>query len=81
VKAGTRIVLTATGHTAGYLTKGKDKLELDLIRGESIGDILDRLQVPRALFMFALVRDEKVGLDYKPEPGDEVMLVSPVMGG
>ncbi len=76
-----KIILSATGHTAEYLTKGKQKLEIELQNGESIADILERLDVARELFMFAIVEDQKVGLDYKPEPGDQIMLVSPVMGG
>jgi selenophosphate synthetase-related protein len=80
VKPG-KITLSAIGHTAEYLHKGQEKLEIDLIAGETIADILGRLNVAKELFMFALVKDERVELSYSPQPGDEIVLVSPIMGG
>ncbi|HHW19170.1 MAG TPA: MoaD/ThiS family protein [Firmicutes bacterium] len=76
-----KVTLSAMGHSAQYFPGGSGKVEVYVTPSRTLEGILEDLGVAKDLFMFALVEDKKVGFDYVPRDGDEVVLVSPVMGG
>lgn len=48
---------------------------------ESIEHLLKRLGIEKDLFMYALVNEVKADLTHCLQDGDNVVLVSPLMGG
>jgi len=75
------ITLSAIGHSAQYFPSGADKMKIEVNESDTLLDILEKIGVSKELFMFALVNGDKVDLTYCPEEGDEIVLVSPIMGG
>jgi len=75
-----RVSFSCLGSSAQFLP-GSGKWDAEAAPGESVADVLKRLGIPLELFMFAVVRGEKVDLSYPVQSGDEVLLVSPPAGG
>lgn len=76
-----RAVLRISGHARTFFPGERDYIEVEFQANETLADILVKLGVSPDLFMFGVVRDEKVDLDYIPRDGDEIALLSAVMGG
>lgn len=76
-----KLVLTSVGHATQYLPFREGKIQVEFQQGETLEDILNRLSIPQDLFMFFLVGDMKTDLSYAPKDGDQITLVSPIMGG
>lgn len=76
-----KITISCVGGSARYFPGAGEKIDVEVMASESIEDVLGRLDVSKDLFMFALVNGQKVDLAHRLRAGDDVVLVSPLMGG
>lgn len=63
-----------------HLGLGESDL-LELPPHSSVGDLLDRIGVPRSEAKSCFVSGRKQELDYRLQEGDEVALFPPIAGG
>jgi sulfur carrier protein ThiS len=76
-----KITVSCIGGSAQYIPGGGQKVAVTAEAGDTVESVLARLGVSADLFMFALANGEKVDLRYAVREGDDVVLVSPLMGG
>ncbi|HHX29125.1 MAG: hypothetical protein ACOX5Q_02775 [Bacillota bacterium] len=76
-----RITVTCMGHSGCYFPGGGETQVFECVPGETIEMFLERLGVNTDLFMYAVVGGEKRELSHVLRDGDDVLLVSPLMGG
>lgn len=75
------VTVSCMGHSGAYFPGGGGRQELSFTLGENIEALLGRLGVSTDLFMYAIVNGERRDLLYRLEERDDVVLVSPIMGG
>ncbi len=74
-----RVKLNVYAGLRAYLG-GRASIEVELRPGETLGEVLDRLGVPRAQTRILFVNNRHATLDQPLEPGDHVG-VFPAIGG
>lgn len=62
-----------------YAEENQFKVEIEA--GISVEDLLQKLNIPRMVYMMILVNQLRVNLNHPLSPGDEVHIFQPVGGG
>lgn len=76
------ITVVCFGGLKERLSAGADgRVEVDVDAHASVGDVVDALDIPRALASMVLIDGEQAGLDDGLSEGAEVTLMPPFAGG
>ncbi len=76
-----QVTLRFHGHAIEYVPGGQETLTVDVPAGQTLRQILTTIGIQPQLFAAVVVGGHRRDLEYVPEPGDEVMLLSPAAGG
>ncbi|MEW6724571.1 MAG: MoaD/ThiS family protein [Bacillota bacterium] len=60
---------------------GGDRVTVDWRPGETLSQLLQRLEVPADAIWLLVVNGQRVDAGYRLAPGDQVEIMSPVGGG
>lgn len=75
------VTVSCIGGSSQFFPGGKGKVEVSFFGPKTILHILEEIRFSPDLVMFALVNGEKAELTATVGDGDELVLVSPIMGG
>ena len=64
-----------------YAPFGKNSFQFELAQGSKIRELLNLLKIPRDQTRVLLVNGRRCDIDRGLEPGDTVVLFSPIEGG
>ena len=59
----------------------ENKLRVKIEPGISVERLMQKLRIPKMIYMMVLVNQMRVKLDYPLSPGDEIHIFQPIGGG
>ena len=81
VRAHIEIRVRVHGHLVWYLPGKRERLQVTMQTGATVGDILETLEVPAAEILAISVGGRRVQLDCGLQDGDTVELIPVLSGG
>ncbi len=76
-----RLTVRVVGHAVEFFPGRQSRFELEFDHTVTIGALIDKLGVSRALVMTAVVDGRRRDFAYQPPDGSEVVLMTPPAGG